>query len=226
MPQGDDSAKSEGAPRSSTYQRKRVNVRRSGAKGVGGLAAQINPNFLKSLPSITRNIEQLTAGKLLQSGLGLHMTDIRASGKSEMKAKGKKRRRVNPISALLLRGKNLKGVKGEFDTEELAALDPELRTMLAHRKASSGAGGSGSAKTRKVEGGSGGQAAGGGGSSSGGGVMPAPSGEGGAGGGKKGGGGGRGRAQALSAPLAPRGEAKGVFATDAEVKDAFGDDFL
>jgi hypothetical protein len=42
------------------------------------------------------------------------MNDIRASGKQEVKAKGIKRKRANPVSALLARGRNLKGVKGEF----------------------------------------------------------------------------------------------------------------
>ena len=213
MPQGDDSAKSDaGGGAKPTYQRKRLNVRRSGARGVGGLAAQINPNYLASLPSITRNIEQLTAGKLLQSGLGLHLTDIRDSGKQEVKAKGIKRKRANPITTLLQRGKNLKGVKGEFDAEELAALDPELRTMLDHRRATSGAGGGVSKKRRGGSGGEGGAAGAG---------MPAPSGEGGGGGG-----GGRGRAQALSGPLGTAAGAKGVFATDAEVEGALGADFL
>ena len=218
MPQGDDAANSGIAVKQHTYKRKRENVRRSGARGTGGLAAQINPNFLKSLPSMTRDIEQLTAGKLLQSGQTLRLNDIREIGKQEVKAKGIKRKRANPITELLSKGKNVRGIKGEFDASELAELDPELKSLMDHRKATSGGGGD--AKRKRDGGGSGANAAAAG--AAGKGSMPAPSG-GTEGGGK---GGGRGRALALSAPLGEDATTRGVFATDAEVKASLGEEFL
>jgi hypothetical protein len=211
MPQGDSSAA--GAPAKEQYVRKKES-RRSGAQGVGGRAAQINPNFGRALPSMVRDIEDAAAGKLLRSGASMKLDDLKRAGVDENKAIAKKRKRVNPVSALLARGRNIKGLRGEFSAEELAELDPDLKRLMAERERTGGA-----KRAARAGGGGGG---GGGGE----GALPARAGGGGGGGGGAASG-GRGRVQALSgAAGALSAEAGGVFASDPEVAATFGKDFL
>ena len=220
MPQGEEVGA--GNSTKATYKRKRENVRRSGAQGVGGRAAQMNPNYLSALPGMVRDVEQIAAGKLLQSGATLKLRDIRESGVIEKKKNTGKKKKVNPVTAVLARSKNLKGVKGSFDVEELANVDPELRTLLNNRKATSGAA---KKKVLKEKNGSTEPGTGEGDTESGaravGGGLTAPR----AISGKRG---GSGRVASLM-EAGGGGSASGepsVFATDAEIGETFGSDFL
>jgi hypothetical protein len=231
MPQGAESTT--GAPVKEAYARKRVDVKRGGS-GVGqGFSAMQNPRFKAALGGMILDIEAIAAAKLLRSGASVKMADIKRVGQTEVRSAAKKRARPNAVSNVLGRGRNLKGLRGDYSAEELAELDPELKVIVDHRRATAGAG---------AAGGGGGGAGGGGG---GGGAA------GGAGGG--GGSGGGGGARAAGVPgVRARGEGKsahtrrtaggasltlpvgsasapsaagGVFASDAEVRATFGDDF-
>jgi hypothetical protein len=234
MPQGDISKGPAGAAvggigagSREAYARK-TDSRRDHRQGYGGYAAAINPNYKAALHGITRNIEQLVAGKLVQSGAKVHLTDIKRVGAAEVKDKAQQRKRANKVSELLDKGRNLKGVRGEFNADELAELDPELKGILDHRKATAGGGTGGAAKRARAAAAEAGSAEGGSGSGSGSGSGAAGAAEGSgmtASGAIK----GKGarslkRVAALSAGAASSGAA-GVFASEQEVAATFGADF-
>lgn len=233
MPQGAES--STGAPVKETYARKRTDVKRGGS-GVGqGFSAMQNPRFKAALGGMILDIEAIAAAKLLRSGASVKMADIKRVGQTEVRSAAKKRARPNAVSNVLGRGRNLKGLRGDYSAEELAELDPELKIIVDHRRATAGAGAAGGGGGASMSGGGGGGSAVGG----------------------SGGGGGSGgkivdSSGARAAGVRARGEGKssharrnaggacmtvpagsaaapsaagGVFASDAEVRETFGDDF-
>jgi hypothetical protein len=140
MPQGDGSAS--GAPTKSTYSRKRsaAEMKKGGANvGTSGMALQ-NAAFKAGLGKMISDIEAITAAKLVKSGAGVQLSDIKRIGAGEIKSSNKKRARPNAISRILSRGKNLKGVRGDFDISELADLDDELKVFIDHRRKTAGGG--------------------------------------------------------------------------------------
>jgi hypothetical protein len=114
------------------------------AKKGGPLARhRITPALAAALPGLTRNIEQMAAARLVRSGATVRLTDVKKSADAEAalkRAEKSSRAAGKAVSAILARGKNAKGVRGEFDANELAELDPELKTLLEHRRVTSGGG--------------------------------------------------------------------------------------
>lgn len=115
-------------------------MKKGGANvGTSGMALQ-NAAFKAGLGKMISDIEAITAAKLVKSGAGVQLSDIKRIGAGEIKSSNKKRARPNAISKILSRGKNLKGVRGDFDISELADLDDELKVFIDHRRKTAGGG--------------------------------------------------------------------------------------
>lgn len=134
MPQGEKLNKTDiVVPQKEGYTRKPKNVKRGGPMGI-----IVNERFAAALPSMTRNIEHIIAGKAVQDGAHLIMRDVKDNGSAAVKERASLKRKRNEVSVLLSKGRNAKGVRGEFDVDELAELAPELKKLLTQRAATSG----------------------------------------------------------------------------------------
>jgi hypothetical protein len=212
MPQGDAAGAGDGAAlnEKSATSKKKVKGRRHGAHVV-----HMTDNFRAAMPQMTANAEAMAAGKLLKSGALLRMNDVRASGAAELKEKALEARRKNPVTALLSKTGHIKGMRGDMDIDELAALDPALKSLLDHRKVSAGG------RKRPAPGAEGAVS-----SSLLGSGAPNKKGRSASGGGGRTGGGTRkGRAEGSAGASAGEG-GEALFATDAAVTAALGADFL
>lgn len=227
MPQGEKLGKPGlVVPDKQEYARKNKNVKRGGP-----MDKQSNQLYIKNLPGMIRNVESIAAGKAVQSGSTIRLGEIKEKGKEELKTKAAGKRAENLVTKVLKKGRNAKGVRGEFDIEQLAELAPELRKLVDQRAASkpkgpgagpaaAGAGigmrtagskrtadsidDSGSADTHNVKA-----------------KKARLSGGGGGAGGK--------RASTLAAPAAGPAAGSGedaLFASDKQVATEYGDDFL
>ena len=155
MPQGEGS--SSGGQVKTLYAKKRsaAEVKKGGANvGLTGMALQ-NLAFKAGLGKMISDIEAIAAAKLVKSGAAVQLSDLKRIGQGEIRTQGKKRARVNAVTSVLARGRNLKGVRGEIDVDELAELDPELKAYVDHRKATAGGGGKKSTSGAGAGGGSG-----------------------------------------------------------------------
>jgi hypothetical protein len=155
MPQGEGS--SSGGQVKTLYAKKRsaAEVKKGGANvGLTGMALQ-NLAFKAGLGKMISDIEAIAAAKLVKSGAAVQLSDLKRIGQGEIRTQGKKRARVNAVTSVLTRGRNLKGVRGEIDVDELAELDPELKAYVDHRKATAGGGGKKSGGGAGAGGGSG-----------------------------------------------------------------------
>jgi hypothetical protein len=227
MPQGEKLKKSDlVVPKTEAYARKPKNVRRGGPMGI-----MVNDNFAAALPSMTRNIEQIIAGKAVQDGAFLLLNDVKEKGATDVKEHASLKRKRNEVSVLLSRGRNAKGVRGEYDLDELAELEPELKKLVTERMKTSGGGSGGGSGGKKGSssaeddsasaaisnfvndlGISRGKKRGGGGSGS---------------ASASGGGGGRPqKVPALDKATGKSSSKEGVFADDDAVAATFGDDFV
>lgn len=101
-------------------------------------AVAITESFASALPRMNQNTEAIAAAKLLKSGAIIRMKDVKEVGQLEIRQQRLDSKKKNAVTDILNRAKNLKGFKGGLDAEELAALDPELKALLDHRKATSG----------------------------------------------------------------------------------------
>lgn len=140
MPQGEGS--SSGGQVKALYKGKKsaAEMKKGGANvGLTGMALQ-NLAFKAGLGKMITDIESIAAAKLVKSGAAIQLSDLKRIGQGEIRTQGKKRARVNAVTQVLTRGRNLKGVRGEIDVDELAELDPELKAYVDHRKATSGKG--------------------------------------------------------------------------------------
>jgi uncharacterized membrane protein YgcG len=245
MPQGGDGG-SKKRPRSlvpekATYSRKADSTE---VKRGGPLNHTINPTFAAALPGMIRNIELIAAGKAMQSGIGLHTHDMKSAGAIEMKSIKLKRvkganKGATEVAKIVNRGRNAKGIRGKFDIDELAALQPDLKKVVNKRQldgdyddVKKGSEVSNRDETKRLNGarlGSGeSKSSTGRGSSSGGGGG----GGGGVGGvGVGGGGGGKtNRIKSLTVGVASGSQSvvdvRGIFSSDADVAGAFGKEFL
>jgi uncharacterized membrane protein YgcG len=235
MPQGGDGG-SKKRPRSlvpekTTYSRKSDP---SDVKRGGPLNHTINPTFAAALPGMIRNIELIAAGKAMQSGIGLHTNDMKSAGAIEMKSIKLKRvkganKGATEVAKIVNRGRNAKGIRGKFDIDELAALQPDLKKVVNKRQlegdydddGKKGNEVSRSDETRRING-----------ARLGSGESKSSTGRGSSGGGGGGGGGGgkTNRIQSLSIGAASESQSvvdvRGIFSSDADVAGAFGKEFL
>jgi uncharacterized membrane protein YgcG len=243
MPQGDGGSKKRPrslVPEQVTYSRK---AEASEVKRGGPLNHTINPTFAAALPGMIRNIELIAAGKAMQSGIGLHTNDMKQAGATEMKSIKLKRvkganKGSTEVAKIVSRGQNAKGIRGKFDIDELAALQPELKKVVNKRQLDGGEERTADQGkiddsrritiSKMVSGGSKTNGRGAGGEGGGGGAGAGRS----AGGG---GGGGRGGAKTNRINSLMKGDsnggssavdARGLFSSDADVVGAFGKEFL
>jgi len=232
MPQGGDGGSKKRpralVPEKVTYSRK---AEATEVKRGGPLNHTINPTFAAALPGMIRNIELIAAGKAMQSGIGLHTNDMKQAGATEMKSIKLKRvkganKGSTEVAKIVSRGRNAKGIRGKFDIDELAALQPDLKKVVNKRQLE-GDDEQGSEHGKRddsrrmnaskiVSGGESISRGGGGG-----------------GGGSGGGGGGGGKTNRIkSLMVGTTGsntsavDARGLFSSDADVAGAFGKEFL
>ena len=108
------------------------------AKRGGPMNKIVNPNFSAALPGMIRNIEGIVAAKANQANSHIHLADIKERGEQEVKEKRKEMlkstQRNKQVKKVLKKSRNAKGVRGEFDVEELAELSPELQKILVDQQ--------------------------------------------------------------------------------------------
>lgn len=98
----------------------------------------VNPNFTAALPGMIRNIEGIIAAKANLANSHIHLADIKVRGENEVKEKRKEMQkslqRNKLVKKVLKKSRNAKGVRGEFDVDELSELSPELQQILINQQ--------------------------------------------------------------------------------------------
>jgi hypothetical protein len=133
MPQGKLGASSHDpvAVRSGPYQHKRI-IDRSGPVKLPKNENAAQFTFIAALPTMTRNVEMMTAGKLVQSGGWLKSNDLKLLANQQAEKKRKELDGADPLKKIFTKdsNRNIKGLRGDFDVDELAELVPELKKTV------------------------------------------------------------------------------------------------
>lgn len=135
MVQGDLKSKK---PSSVVPEKKEYTGRERNVKKGGPREAALTPGFAAALPGMIKTAEAIAASRLTRSGAKIRLNEIKELASEEIKMKAEANRKRNYVSEVLSRTRNVKGVRGEFDAEELAKLDPELKAILDKRHVSQG----------------------------------------------------------------------------------------
>ena len=122
-----------GAP--STYDRKKSHARVGPIKGpkTEKAAGTLNMGFLNGLGGMIRNVEMITAAKLVNEGRIFRTGELKRLADEQLAMAHKTLNRTGKVP--LLEKKHVKGIRGTLDLEEMAELVPSLKKHLDKEKA-------------------------------------------------------------------------------------------